>query len=1259
MKEYMHREPEPPSLTEEGFAQLPVPVRLALLTAEIHAATHNWVSLPLPLADMAATLLETETGADSFELRIEYGTWQVWSGRTGQLAETLQPLFDAAPDDAVSTATAGIVNAAAMATRGEFHEAVDAYDTYLGHLRTATRKRKTDLPELLTLPYVLSLLAGSSRDDWEKALAFCRTEAGTRKGSTSTPLEVLVLAIEIKLGEVPRPEWLFRIHGETRHVYRLDLWILLMRAWLATDANPESLTDTEKAGVERLHAQLAELGLNVLAMQVSNAGAVLGGDQPEPGFFIGPVREEWRDALSALARLSEPDPAMPGSSKGSRLLWVVRLDHDGEVLEILPYEQKNGPRGWGKGAALPLARLDKQRDALSPADAAVVKALRRGHSTRDTSLDLATAIIGLIGHPNIEFDDAPGITVSLTESQPELDVVDARDSLVLQMVPQLRPASSSMWPRTTAEKEAEAALRLITVVRDTPQRARLIRFSPAQVRASQLIGKELVVPKRAVAELQRVLRGLGMHFQVHADGFDSGESDTDTSARAVPADSRLRAELTPQGDGINVRLVVTPMGLHGPRLTPGRGRTHIMAAVNGEPLSVDRDLALERENLDLVIDACPMLAASSGVATVSADWTIDSPDDALGLLELLPTLTQISGIDWPKGQPVTVDTATLAQMHVRLHSGREWLELQGGIKFDEQMVVSLQTLVQWSTQRESRFVPLGAGRYLALTSELRTRLQDLASVSQSSLKSGDVQVPHAAAGWLQTTLEGSRFDADRAFGDRLKRLADAQYIVPVLPATLQATFRPYQEEGYAWAMRLAQSGFGAVLADDMGLGKTLQALAVLLARSAGGPALVVAPTSLSGNWRAEARRFAPTLNVSVFGEEERDPLIDRAGPGDVLVVSYQLMQLNLPAFVARNWHTLVVDEAQAIKNASAKRSQAVFELQADFRLALSGTPIENRLAELWSIMRLCNAGLLGTLKQFNDRFANPIERDGNRLSQRTLRRLIAPFVLRRTKGEVLDDLPPRTEVSLLVESDEQERAHYEALRREAMTAVERSIASDKASEAHMNVLAQLTRLRRAACDPRLVSPQLQWVGAKVQAFGELAAELVANGHKALVFSQFVDFLSLLREPLDAAGIAYQYLDGSTPPAERTRRVEAFQSGVGEMFLISLKAGGFGLNLTLADYVVIADPWWNPAAEDQASGRAHRIGQLRPVTVYRLVNKGTLEERIVALHQRKRELADSVLEGGEGAATIRADELVALIRGGNAEFDEAVPGWSAD
>jgi SNF2 family DNA or RNA helicase len=274
-----------------------------------------------------------------------------------------------------------------------------------------------------------------------------------------------------------------------------------------------------------------------------------------------------------------------------------------------------------------------------------------------------------------------------------------------------------------------------------------------------------------------------------------------------------------------------------------------------------------------------------------------------------------------------------------------------------------------------------------------------------------------AAGWLSATLDGAELNTDAAYRDRVETLVRAQAWQPRLPGTLQAELRPYQLEGYRWAMRLAEAGLGAVLADDMGLGKTLQAIAVLLERAAGGAALVVAPTSLIGNWAAELRRFAPSLIVHVFAEGDRDALIEQTGAAEVLLISYQLQLLHSQALAARRWHTLVLDEAQAIKNAAAKRSQAAFELQADFRLALSGTPIENRLAELWAIMRVCNPGLLGTPAQFNARFAGPIERDRQSGPRRTLRRLIAPFVLRRTKSQVLDDLPPRTELLLRVQGN--------------------------------------------------------------------------------------------------------------------------------------------------------------------------------------------------------------------------------------------------
>jgi SNF2 family DNA or RNA helicase len=392
------------------------------------------------------------------------------------------------------------------------------------------------------------------------------------------------------------------------------------------------------------------------------------------------------------------------------------------------------------------------------------------------------------------------------------------------------------------------------------------------------------------------------------------------------------------------------------------------------------------------------------------------------------------------------------------------------------------------------------------------------------------------------------------------------------------------------------------------------------------------------NWIDEAGRFAPGLRARLYGAPGgREELLREAGPGDLVVVSYTLLQQSVEAFAGLRWATLVADEAQAIKNASAKRSQAVRELDADFRLALSGTPIENRLDELWAIMNFTNPGLLGSAQRFGERFVVPIERDRDLRAQRTLRRLIAPFVLRRLKSEVLDDLPARTETVLHVSPEPDEAAHYELLRRQAL-----ATALGAGSRDRINVLAQLTRLRRAACDPRLVSPELGIVGAKVGAFVELAQELVANRHKALVFSQFTDFLALLREPVAAAGIASQYLDGSTPAAERARRIAAFQAGEGDLFFISLKAGGFGLNLTAADYVVIVDPWWNPAAEDQASGRAHRIGQSRPVTVYRLVTRGSIEERIVALHHDKRSLAQGILEDIDATAMPSVQELVALL-----------------
>jgi superfamily II DNA or RNA helicase len=1176
------------------------------------------------------------------------------------------PPATAAPSSAAARrALAQAIGAAALALQGRWSDAEPEFDAALVLLRKATGKRRGLVPLAVALPNVLALLAQQTPAHLDKALKFCLTEGGKREPVLDHPLGAIALAIQIRLGAAPRDlkpflpygsQWGYR-SGSSRVVSPLDLGRWLMRAWLKEGAMAEGLPPTEADSAQTLKSAYEQAGLESLAEQLSAALRVLGGEPAPSWFFVPAALERWQVALSALRALGEPAPAASGaaSTPDHRVVWLVETGDNGAIRGLVPHDQKRGPRGWGQLKEVPLSRLQRGAQTLTPADAGIVRAIRQEAFGRGLRLDMAQAMGALFNHPFVAFSDAPEQFVELVEAGPELEVVDEGERLRVRMQPSLQVANDAAvarWAGSEAEQKELDALRLVSIWRDGPQRAKLIRLTASQKRVAQLLGPTgLDIPRQGAAQLQEVLTGLGSHFRIHAD-----DAETAQAARELPAESRLRAELQPVGDGLQLRLVAAPFGADyatvGPRLIPGRGRARVVATLKGESVGVQRDLKLERQHLDWVLDTCPMLDELPQDAP--CEWLLDAADDALALVERLQPHTSILALDWPQGRPVRVTSGALDQLMLKVKTHENWLALDGKLKVDEELVVGLQQLIAFATEGKSRFMPLGDGRFLALTQELRERVADIAAVTEKQTARAnnpdEVRAPSIAAPWLQAAMQGAQVEHDAAYAARLMALDDARRIVPVLPSTLQAELRPYQEEGFEWAMRLASAGLGACLADDMGLGKTLQALAVMLARAANGPTLVVMPTSLIGNWRSEASRFAPALRVHVYAERgsttERASVIAEMGKHDVLLVSYPMLQIDGEAFTDKLWATLVLDEAQAIKNAAAKRSQAVFALQATFRLAMSGTPIENRLGELWSVMRACNPGLLGTMARFNERFANLIERQHDRGAQRTLKRLIAPFILRRTKAQVLSDLPPRTELVLQVQGDDAEKAHYEALRREALVAAEKSLSGDGAGQAHLNILAGLTRLRRAACDPRLVTPTLKRPGAKVTAFAELATELVANGHKALVFSQFVDFLALLREPLDAAGIGYQYLDGSTPSAERTRRVDAFQNGEGDLFLISLKAGGFGLNLTVADYVVIADPWWNPAAEDQASGRAHRIGQQRPVTVYRLVNTGTLEEKILTLHQTKRELADSVLESdGEAIVAVpMARELLSLMRG---------------
>jgi len=1137
------------------------------------------------------------------------------------------------------------VRAAQLVVDGQWVAGQAAFEAALKQRKDELGSNKGLLPDTLAWFYPLALLAQQTPRHLELARKFCVAESGRRQPGTDEPWGRWVHAIDVRLGNTAVVAASFRPPAQLSEFFPLHVvWSLLLISWLGNDivaANDPGRPAKEwRSLIEALCTQLERCRMAPLRNILAGAQAVIEGRQPPTGFFVGTAGERWRDVLATLQSLGQA-PAGDGDGNGesaaSRLLWALEIGRQGQLLAINPLEQKRGLRGWNRPRATSLAKI-VGNEKLSTWDAKVARAVRpvRGYSGR-YRLDLAAAIVALVGHPGVVLTHAPEVLIELGEAAPELELVRQQDHFVIRIAPPLRTQDDSTLyaPSTADERRELEALRQITLVLDGPQRLRLVRFSAVQRQAAQLVSGRFTVPAAApsaTAELEKTLQALSSHFQVHADAAQA--------SRQVASDSRLRAELSPSGEALSVRLIVAPFGSAGPRFPAATGRLRIMTVLGTETVGTERDLNAERRHLEAVLDALPFLDNGEH----RGEWLLEDPEQALTLVETLPTLPAVAAVEWPQGRSVRVVTVTAQQFAVRVNRDRDWFRLSGHVNVDQDLVLELDALLT-AAREQTRFVTMGHGVYAALTRSLKQKLSELAAVLEID-KQG-AKAPAVAAAWLDEVLAGTLNETGADFQQAIERLRQAQASDPPLPSLLQARLRPYQEDGYQWAIRLADAGLGGCLADDMGLGKTLQAIGVLLHRAGNGPALVIAPTSVCGNWLAEIRRFAPTLNASIYGEgagSEREEMVDRAGPHDVVIVSYTLLMLAQERFATRTWHVIVADEAQAIKNAAAKRSQAVFELNADFRLAMTGTPVENRLGDLWSIMRFANPGLLGTANRFNERFAGPIERQRDRAAQHVLKRLIAPFILRRTKSEVLQDLPPRTELILTVTPEPIEAAHYEALRRAAENTVLASLDASAEAQARFNLLAQLTRLRRAACDPRLTTPELGLVGAKVQAFSELVGELVANGHKALVFSQFVDFLSLLRQPLDAAGIAYHYLDGATPAAERSRRIAAFQAGDGDLFLISLKAGGFGLNLTAADYVVITDPWWNPAAEDQAMGRAHRIGQARPVTVYRLVTKGTVEERIVDLHHEKRALADSILAAGEASALPSTEDLVALIRG---------------
>jgi len=483
-------------------------------------------------------------------------------------------------------------------------------------------------------------------------------------------------------------------------------------------------------------------------------------------------------------------------------------------------------------------------------------------------------------------------------------------------------------------------------------------------------------------------------------------------------------------------------------------------------------------------------------------------------------------------------------------------------------------------------------------------------------------------------------------GNRLRALNEEQDAAP--PKALQAELRPYQRIGYGWLNALSETGFGGALTDDMGLGKTVQALALLVTRhlenTSDRPSLLVVPTSLVGNWQREASRFAPDLSMLVLHGPNRKEYFNAIPDHHVIITTYPLVHRDHETLFEHAYDLVILDEAQAIKNPATSLAKRIREVRSRQRIALTGTPMENNLIELWALFDWLIPGLLGNRANFTKTFRTPIEKHNNQSKQKLLTARLKPFLLRRTKEEVAEDLPTKTIIDEIVPLSDDQRRLYETLRVAMDTRVKKAIAKKGLSGSRITILDALLKLRQACCDPSLVKLEAArgvTDSAKRARLFALLEELVAEGRKVLIFSQFVGMLKLIEEDIKARGWGYAMLTGKTK--KRDDLITKFQQGDDQLFLISLKAGGVGLNLTAADTVVLYDPWWNPAVERQAMDRVHRIGQTKPVFVYRMIAEGTVEAAIQKMQAVKQDLADALFDGDKsGPLDFGEDDITALF-----------------
>lgn len=1156
----------------------------------------------------------------------QYLSWQV-DLALGQLNKIkLELKQEKAPTDYM-LATQGSV----YFLSGKRKEALASYELALKFFRKRYNKRTWFFDDIHGLFCLILMIV--EEENFVKAAKSSKAalKHGERGDLSFRAMDVLTLSLSNERNQA------LELMKELRHSIKYypyetslftEAWVSIVAYWISdADHLPEiqQLTDLAKTYEESL--PFLAYCYNGLAYQSDKkeslkkwlSASAFSQSELHELVTVKPLWEQQLEQLETLIVGKKESLLKAPQAQQKRLIWLL----DPQSKALAPMEQRCSPSGkWSKGKAIALKRLynhDGRLDYLTDQDWLVVNGLDQSrhwgyYGQVDYEWNIDVALPKLVNHPFIFHKQNPTVSIELVKGMIELNVEEIKSGYSLSL--------SVLSDTAGVQLEQESG-----------HRYRVIEFLEKDVEVSQIISnKGLHVPQKAKESILSILQSAHPNIQINTDV-------TESNVQAIEGDSTCCLQLLPVNEGLTVTLWVRPFGEQGPYCRAGEGKKVLFSTIKTEEgeerQKAKRDFAKEKSDQARFLAHC----AAFHEEAYENEWHIDNPADCLELLSHFESYQKEHPLrlEWPRGQSYRL-AKIISHEDIRfsVKSNQQWFEYEGEISLDEEKTLQMSSLMSLLETSEGRFIQLDSGVFIGLTQRLKRQLAELHAASEEG------RVYHLGARTLESLVEEiDDISYDQQWEDHVARIKSMSAYQPKIPSTLQATLRDYQVDGFRYLERLSHWGVGACLADDMGLGKTIQAIALLLSQGSKGPSLVVAPTSVCFNWVDEINRFAPALTTHVFQLNERENVIKQLAAHDVLICSYGLLVQMSEELTKQAWQVVVLDEAQSIKNAATKRWKAAVKLQSACRLALTGTPIENHLGELWSIFRFINPGLLSTQKNFQEKYLTPIEKYQNPVAKQALKSLVSPYLLRRIKSEVLDELPPKTEQTILVEPSAEEIAFYDAVRLRALNKINK-MTEENATQKRFTILAEITKLRQACCDATLIKPDFNIENSKIKHFMELMSGLHENAHKALVFSQFVRYLWIIRSYLDKAGIPYQYIDGQTSAAKRKKAVEAFQAGEGDVFLLSLKAGGTGLNLTAADYVIHLDPWWNPAVEDQASDRAHRIGQQRPVTVYRLIMKNTIEEKMIKLHAGKRTLAAELLSGGDMSGKLSEDELIRLI-----------------